>query len=129
MDTESVSCDSEGNGVYRNWEIDEWNQFGNELEPQDEIDSSSLPWNSSPLYSSSATNPPLPIENTKAVSNIRKQLRDCLDNVHDGTFATCGALSNAANPAIFVSGLGIVGLPMSDRDAEAIFDIVHKKLN
>ncbi len=130
MDTEPVSCDSEYNGVYRNWESDEGSQFVNGLEPQDEIDSSPLPGSSSPLSSSrisfSATNPPLPIKKTKAVSNIRKQLRDCLDNVHDGTFATWGALSNAANPAIFVSSLGVVGLPISDRDAEAIFDIVHK---
>ena len=133
MDTEPVSCDSEGNGVDRNWESNESSQFGNALGPQDEIDSSSLTRDSSPLssprISSSATNPPLPIEKTKVVSNIRKQLRDCLDNVHDGTFATWGALSNAANPAIFVPSLGVVGLPMSDRDAGAIFDIVHKNWN
>lgn len=60
-----------------------------------------------------------------AISNIRSQLKDCLNNVHDVRFATSGALPNAANPGIFVQSVGLVGLPLSSRDAEAIIDTVH----
>ena len=62
----------------------------------------------------------------KAVPNTRNQLRDCLNNFHDGLFATSSALPDAANSGIFVQSVGLVGLPLSSRDAEAIIDIVHK---
>ena len=75
--------------------------------------------------SPSETKPSQPKEEAKkAMSNTRYQLRDCLDNIHDGRFATSGALQNAANPGIFAPSLGLVGLPMSSRDAEVIIDIV-----
>ena len=102
-----------------------------------EIDSVQLdsegtaPWDSSSAStrrdrSPSETKIPQPKENTeKAITKTRSQLRDCLDNVHDGRFATSGALPNAANPGIFVQGVGPVGLPLSSHDAEAIIDTVH----
>ena len=141
MDTESVNGNSERNGVDRSWESDvdkRWTHINDESESQDGMDSSSLfpskgrwpsdwfPLSPAESLSSSGTNSPQPKEKTKAVSNIRNQLRRCLDNFRDGTFAASGALPTAANPAIFVSNLGVVGLPLSDRDAEAIFDIWSK---
>ena len=63
------------------------------------------------------------------MSNMWSQLRSCLDNVHDGTFATSGALPNAANRGIFIPCIGVVGLPMSDRDAKVIMDVVHQDHN
>lgn len=125
INTEPVNRNSECNGVGTSWESDEkmCTQSNYELEPQDGVDSFSLfpsrdrvPWNSSPLSSSrspssSVTNPPQPEEKTEAVSNIRKQLRGCLKNVHNGSFATSSALPNAADPAFFVPGLGGVGTP------------------
>ena len=89
------------------------------------------PWDSSSASSlrdrsPSETKIPQPKENTeKAITKTRSQLRDCLENVHDGRFATSGALPNAANPGIFVQGVGLMGLPLSSRDAEAVIDTVH----
>lgn len=120
-----------------------WSQSNDELrvQPQDGVDSFSLfpsrdrlSWNSSPLFSycspsSSVIGPQPKKKKTEAVSNIRKQLRDCLNNVHNGSFATSSALPNAADPALFVPSLGGVGRPMSEREVEAIFDMVHKVWN
>lgn len=79
-----------------------------------------LSWDDSSDISPSETISPQPEEETeKATSNIRTQLKDCLENIHDGRFAASGALPNAANPGIFVPSLGLVGLPLSSRDAEA----------
>lgn len=95
---------------------------------------SGVPWDSSPIspctgLSPSAKNPPQPEQNMKAVSNIRNEFRYCLDNIHDGRFATSGALPNAVNPGIFIPHLEVVGLPLSNRDAEAIINIVKKNRN
>lgn len=92
------------------------------------------PWDSPCVSSSrslspSAQTPSQPKEETQALPNTRNQLRDCLENVHDGRFATSGPLPNAANPGIFVRNLGVVGIPLSHRDAEAIIGIAHKNQN
>ncbi len=57
---------------------------------------------------------------------IKSQLRNCLSKVHSlGSFASFGTCSDAVNPGIFVHGKGRIGLPLSDRDAQAISDISH----
>jgi hypothetical protein len=37
-----------------------------------------------------------------------------------GSFAISKALENAPSPGLFIKGIGNIGLPLSDRDAEAI---------
>ena len=96
--------------------------------------SSGTPSESPPESSSDSSrypslSPQIPSRSRKewtSVSNTRNRLRDCLDNVHNGRFATSGALQNANNPGIFIPKLGVVGLPMSHRDAEAIMGTVHE---
>jgi len=57
---------------------------------------------------------------------IKSQLQNCLSKVHSlGSFASFGTYSEAVNPGIFIHGKGRIGLPLSDRDAQAISDISH----
>lgn len=143
MDIEPVFWDCEGNGE-RGWESDGDQtsiEFNDESNPQGPADCSpgsprrsGVPLDSSPVssyrsHSPSPTNPYQAKEKTKVVASTRDQLRDCLENIHDGQFATSGALPNAANPGIFLPSLGTVGLPMSDRDAELIIGIAHEDQN
>lgn len=102
-----------------------------EIDPVHSDSEGTAPWDSSSASSprerspSETTLPRAKEETKKARSNTRSQLRDCLENVHDDRFATSGPLPNAANPGIFVQSVGLVGLPLSSRDAEAIIDTVH----
>lgn len=49
--------------------------------------------------------------------NLSAALRVIKDN---GTFATSGHFSSAPNPALSINGIGTIGLPLSNRDAEII---------
>ena len=49
--------------------------------------------------------------------HIKENLKDYLEVISNGSFATSRTLSNAANPGIFVEGLGKIGLPLSEIDA------------
>lgn len=54
-------------------------------------------------------------------SDIWEQLETCLGSIEDsGTFATSGVFPTAPIPVLSIEGIGIVGLPLSSRDAEAI---------
>ena len=129
MDTEPVSWVSEDNTMDRSSESDDnemWSQLNDELESQDGIHSSSLfpsrvrvPWDSSLFL------------RLKVSRNQQKTLIDPKKRHkwYRKPEKTSGVLPNAANPANFVPSLGVMGLSMSDRDAEAIFDIEHMNWN
>src|SRR5277367_6758811 len=60
---------------------------------------------------------------TKSVclETLKTELEDCLGSLQSaGTFALFEHLPNPFNPGLYVKGLGNIGLPLSDRDAEAI---------
>ena len=44
----------------------------------------------------------------------------------DATFAISGSISNAANPGLFVKGLGGIGLPLSEHDAQRLAGSCHQ---
>ncbi|TVY44089.1 hypothetical protein LOCC1_G004493, partial [Lachnellula occidentalis] len=52
---------------------------------------------------------------------LKEGLDECLSNIEgDGSFALFEPLINPPNPGIYLKEGGVVGLPLSDRDAEAI---------
>ncbi|MCJ1313988.1 hypothetical protein MMC25_007668 [Agyrium rufum] len=56
-------------------------------------------------------------------------LRKIIDGIGEtaaGTFATSGALPNAANPGLYITGLGGIGLPLSKNDAERLARMCHR---
>lgn len=60
-------------------------------------------------------------EETMDPSEILDNLSAALQAIEDsGTFATSGHFSSAPNPVLSIDGIGIVGLPLSKRDAEII---------
>ena len=61
------------------------------------------------------------------VQDIKQRLRDFLDTVGEGTFATSGELPNAANPGLCLRDLGTVGLPLSERDGRDITRICRER--
>ena len=61
------------------------------------------------------------------VQDIKQRLRDYLDTVGAGTFATLGELPNAVNPGLYLRDLGTVGLPLSERDGRDIIRICRER--
>lgn len=64
-----------------------------------------------------------------AAINLKKQLSQCLEETHGkctGSFAHKGDLPSAPNPGLFVRGLGIVGLPLSEREAVELKKACHQ---
>ena len=57
------------------------------------------------------------------MNDIKQAIADYLDAAADGSFATSGSLPDAANPGLFLKGVGKIGLPLSERDAKAIVNI------
>lgn len=56
-----------------------------------------------------------------------EELEECLTNVQsDGSFAMFEALNNAPNPGLYLKSSGVVGLPLSDNDAQAIISASHE---
>jgi hypothetical protein len=55
------------------------------------------------------------------IAEFGARIRQCLDDVeHEGSFATFLHCESFPNPGIYVKGFGMVGLPLSVRDAKAI---------
>ena len=61
------------------------------------------------------------------VQSIKQRLRDFLGTVGEGTFTTSGNLPNAANPGLYLTDLGTVGLPLSERDGRDITRICRER--
>ena len=57
--------------------------------------------------------------------DIKEDLRNYLQVIDSGTFATSGSVTNARNPGLFVQGIGKIGLPLSDRDAADLSRASH----
>lgn len=76
---------------------------------------------SSPPSSSESEQPDLDIDELKG------EISECLDGIHTiGTFALFENLDAAPNPGLYLKSGGIVGLPLSDRDAEAVIAASHE---
>jgi hypothetical protein len=55
------------------------------------------------------------------IDELRAGLDECLSNILPrGTFALFETTNNPPNPGIYLKNGGVVGLPLSDRDAQAI---------
>lgn len=55
--------------------------------------------------------------------DLKTELNDCLGTLQSaGTYAIFEHLPNPINPGLYVDGAGTIGLPLSERDAKAIFD-------
>ena len=68
-------------------------------------------------------------EKHKDLSQLKKQLFQCLKGIggkNKGDFARQGTLSSANNPGLNVHGLGIIGLPLSTRDAVELGKFCHQ---
>ena len=66
---------------------------------------------------------------TLDTQEIKSQLLDLLhriDQLGVGSFATYGTLPLSANPGLYVHGLGIVGLPLSERLATELAGVCHQ---
>lgn len=61
------------------------------------------------------------------IEEIRNQLLGCLDGAGpDGTFAFQKPFTEYPNPGLEIEGVGVVGLPMSSRDIEAVKQASHQ---
>lgn len=59
--------------------------------------------------------------------SLRRGLDECLSNMKaDGSFALFESLDNTPNPGLHLKNGGLVGLPLSDRDAQAIVASSHE---
>jgi hypothetical protein len=79
----------------------------------------------------SSSSPPSSPESNGCVKPDRntliKDLEECLANVQtDGSFALFEALNNAPNPGLCLKNTSIIGLPLSDHDAQAIVSASHE---
>ncbi|KAG9238196.1 hypothetical protein BJ875DRAFT_437669 [Amylocarpus encephaloides] len=64
---------------------------------------------------------------TRKIEEIVEDLHECLTNITGtGSFALFEALPNPPNPGILLNEGGCVGLPLSDRDAQAIVAASHE---
>jgi hypothetical protein len=58
---------------------------------------------------------------------LRQGLEECLSNIKgDGSFALFESLDNTPNPGLHLKSGGLIGLPLSDRDAQAIVAASHQ---
>ena len=65
----------------------------------------------------------------KGVTQLKKQLFQCLRGIggnNKGDFAKAGTLPSAINPGLNVRGLGIIGLPLSEREAVELGKTCHQ---
>lgn len=63
------------------------------------------------------------------MNDIKQAIVEYLDAAADGSFATSGSLPDAVNPGLLLKGFGKIGLPLSERDAQAIIKISHEALS
>jgi hypothetical protein len=62
-----------------------------------------------------------------AIQAWKKQLAECMQNVEkSGEFAFAGKSIVTVNPCISVKGISGIGLPLSDRDADAVIATSHQ---
>jgi hypothetical protein len=62
-----------------------------------------------------------------AMDDLVGAIHHCLSDVQtDGSFAVFSPLDNAPNPGIYLKNGGVVGLPLSERDALAIVAASHE---
>ncbi|TVY13045.1 hypothetical protein LARI1_G009289 [Lachnellula arida] len=76
-----------------------------------------------------ASNPPQKSDHSVDLDpeQLKEGLDECLSNIEgDGSFALFERLNNPPNPGIYLKEGGLVGLPLSDRDAEAIIAASHQ---
>jgi hypothetical protein len=58
---------------------------------------------------------------------LTQHLDECLTNIQsDGSFALFEALNNAPNPGLYLKSSGMISLPLSDHDAQAIISASHE---
>ncbi|KAL8797276.1 MAG: hypothetical protein Q9195_000429 [Heterodermia aff. obscurata] len=57
------------------------------------------------------------------MDDIKDKIAEYLDTLGEGTFAASGSITNAVNPGLYLEGLGKIGLPLSERDAEEIINL------
>src|ERR1035438_3102723 len=68
-----------------------------------------------------ASVPPDSDENEFDLEALKFKLRRCLRSLKSaGSFALFEQLPNAVSPGLYVKGVGRIGIPLSDRDANAI---------
>ena len=65
------------------------------------------------------------VESDAAISEIKDRFLDPLEVIGDGSFATAGQWPNV-NPGLYIEGVGKLGLPLTDRDAAAIYGVFGK---
>ncbi|RDL31044.1 uncharacterized protein BP5553_09833 [Venustampulla echinocandica] len=76
---------------------------------------------SSPPSSSESETPDIDID------ELKDEISQCLSSVKGAsTFALFETLSGSPNPGLYLKNGGVVGLPLSDRDAEAIIAASHE---
>ncbi len=62
-----------------------------------------------------------------AVTDLKQKLDGCLSSIKiGGTFAVSHNQSTLVSPGLFVDGIGEIGLPLSERDAEEIIETCDK---
>ena len=65
--------------------------------------------------------------NIYEASDLKLRLLDCLDDVQcAGSFACFETALSAVNPGIFVEDIGVVGLPLGERDANILIGQSHQ---
>ncbi|KAH7092044.1 hypothetical protein FB567DRAFT_588356 [Paraphoma chrysanthemicola] len=62
-----------------------------------------------------------------AYSELRKNWQDCLDDCqHQGSFSSSRTFNQYPSPGLFVNDVGVIGLPLSDRDAKGIASVCRQ---
>jgi hypothetical protein len=60
-------------------------------------------------------------------STLKTDLQAYIENVETaGSFALFKSVNQAPNPGLYIKGAGTIGLPLSDRDAEALIKASHQ---
>ncbi|TAQ83888.1 hypothetical protein B7494_g7785 [Chlorociboria aeruginascens] len=65
--------------------------------------------------------------NPTVFEDLKADLEKCLTDIHPaGSFAVFSQFPTATNPGVYLKDSGIIGLPLSDRDAQAIIAASHQ---
>lgn len=74
----------------------------------------------------SSPQPSLGFSNPMFEDELREELFDCLNNIQsNGSFALFEHLSNPPNPGLYLKNGGLIGLPLSERDAKVVVAASH----
>lgn len=69
------------------------------------------------------------VQASSALEDLKSAFDECLANIEtSGSFCVDGSVENASNPGLYIAktDLGTIGLPLSDRDAQAIISVSHQ---